>query len=160
MIGLRNRIQLRHELYWIYNPEVTNSAMELCTGQYDKSLASINHALDMISKVSPCPAPSQFAHRAFYAGISKYLPNMAPLPPLDDSLLRIEGTNVWEGFRPSLESIRDINKAVRVQDPLEWIVGVSITSKISDTQLHTRIGYHIDRSQNHPIELFRRMYGT
>lgn len=87
------------------------------------SLASIHTALELIQAINSCPAPSTTAKGAFYADISKYLPNMAPLPPLDESLLQIEGTNVWEGFKPTLESMKDINKAICNQNPLEWIVG-------------------------------------
>ncbi|TIA88827.1 hypothetical protein E3P99_02381 [Wallemia hederae] len=123
--ALKQRIQLRRELFKIYDPHATNSTVEMLTGQYDASLASINHALSMIGQISPCPVPSEVAQRAFFADISKYLSNMAPLPPLDASLLKIEGTNVWEGFRVSLESIKDINQAIRVQDPLEWVHWVS-----------------------------------
>ncbi|TIC01694.1 hypothetical protein E3Q16_03669 [Wallemia mellicola] len=129
--GLRDRLKLRLELLSLYNPNRTNCPVVTQQGADNVSLASINTALGLIPAINACPAPSVTAKRAFYADISKYLPNMAPLPPLDESLLQIEGTNVWEGFRPSLESMKDINKAICNQDPLEWINWTSFKSIIT-----------------------------
>ncbi|TIB38122.1 hypothetical protein E3P86_01819 [Wallemia ichthyophaga] len=127
IIGLRDRIQLRLNLFSIYNPYLTNCPSDN-PRQLDESLSLINHAIEIIKIISPSPSPSTKVSNSFYSGISKYLPNMAPLPPLDDALLDIQGKNVWEGFKPSLECFRDINKAIRVQDPLEWINWLSSRS--------------------------------
>ena len=134
LLQLLFRVEFRLKTLYLFDSKYS---INLLLNQNNATLSSPNSALNILSNISPTPEPSLEATFKFDPNISKFLPNNAPIPPIDEKLLNVQGALPYKQFEPILKSLQNLHDSTNIQDPLEWLNFVSFRSILTNNDIQT-----------------------
>lgn len=134
LLQLLFRVEFRLKTLYLFDSKYS---INLLLNQNNTNLPSPNSALNVLSNISPTPEPSLEATLKFDPNISKFLPNNAPIPPIDEKLLNVQGALPYKQFEPILKALQNLHDSTNIQDPLEWLNFVSFRSILTNNDIQT-----------------------